>query len=332
MAAIPPPPTVAPGPSPMTRPTVAVVVPTRDRPRLLVRCLKALAEQRHPPDEVVVVDDASRVDVTEVVARAVDGGDLPVRYVRRLRPGGPARARNDGWPRTTATHVAFTDDDCRPDPGWLAALVAHAAERRIVVGRVEPDPLDGPVRTPLDRTMRVDRDDGRYSTCNVMYPRTVLEDLGGFDGGFERYGEDTDLGRRARAAGVEAIFVPEALVFHAVHRLGLRHFVVDRARVGETARLRRRHPLPDVPLGREGIWVNRDHRNTALAVAGLAAVPLTPAGLAFVARWLEVALGERIVAWPMSKSSTTLAVLALGDLVELTVCSVGAVRHRTLLL
>jgi cellulose synthase/poly-beta-1,6-N-acetylglucosamine synthase-like glycosyltransferase len=101
------------------RPTVSVVVPTRDRPDQLRRCLAAVADQTRPADEVVVVDDASRdpAAVRAVVAAVPEA---------RLVPGegrGPAAARNRGVAEAAGVVVCFTDDDCRPEAGWLAVMV-----------------------------------------------------------------------------------------------------------------------------------------------------------------------------------------------------------------
>jgi len=101
------------------RPTASVVVPTRDRADQLARCLLALDAQTEPPVEVVVVDDGSR-DPRAVTAAI---GDRPrVRLVRGAGEG-PARARNLGARHATGDVVCFTDDDCRPGPRWVAALV-----------------------------------------------------------------------------------------------------------------------------------------------------------------------------------------------------------------
>ncbi len=95
-----------------------VVVPTRGRPGPLAACLDALEAQTAPSFEVVVVDDASLdgAAVAAVVAAAPHA---------RLVAGagrGPAAARNAGTRQARAPVVCFTDDDCRPEPAWLAAL------------------------------------------------------------------------------------------------------------------------------------------------------------------------------------------------------------------
>src|SRR4051812_49763055 len=93
-------------------PLVSVVVPTCGRPELLGRCLAALDAQTLPRDtfEVIVIEDTGRE--------------------------GPASARNRGWRRARAPIVAFTDDDCLPDAGWLAAGVAAMRGLDAACGRV----------------------------------------------------------------------------------------------------------------------------------------------------------------------------------------------------
>jgi glycosyltransferase involved in cell wall biosynthesis len=99
----------------------SIVVPTRNRAVLLERCLLALGELEYPRDEyeVLVVDDGSEPGMEGVVARFA--GALRVRCLR-AEGGGPAAARNMALRVAEGEYVAFTDDDCRPDAGWLRAF------------------------------------------------------------------------------------------------------------------------------------------------------------------------------------------------------------------
>lgn len=99
-------------------PEVSVVVPTRDRPGPLSASLTALEQQTARAFEIVVVDDGSRDP--GAVAAVVAGAPR----ARLLRGGGrgPAAARNLGAAVARAPVVCFTDDDCRPSPGWIDAL------------------------------------------------------------------------------------------------------------------------------------------------------------------------------------------------------------------
>jgi glycosyltransferase involved in cell wall biosynthesis len=105
-------------------PGVTVVVPTQGRPELLRRCLHAIAGLDYPSElvETVVVaaGSASRAPLPRLDAR------LDVRFIGQDSMG-PAGARNHGLQTARHAIVAFTDDDCAPEPGWLRALVGALA-------------------------------------------------------------------------------------------------------------------------------------------------------------------------------------------------------------
>src|SRR5438093_9901845 len=104
-------------------PIVSVVVPTRQRAPLLSRLVAALEVQADVGAfEVIVVDDASADGTGTALERLASAASIPVRAVRLAARRGPAGARNVGWRLARAPLVAFTDDDCVPQPGWLAAL------------------------------------------------------------------------------------------------------------------------------------------------------------------------------------------------------------------
>ncbi|HET9050789.1 MAG TPA: glycosyltransferase [Candidatus Dormibacteraeota bacterium] len=314
----------------MALPDVAVVVATRDRPDRLGRCLDALAEQERRPDEVVVVDDGSRPPVDSRPG-ALDRPGLRVRVLRRSSPSGPAAARNQGWRAASAPWIAFTDDDCRPAPGWISALLDGADPDGVRVGRTLPDPADGPRTSITDRTVRVERFDGGFHACNVAYPRALLERLGGFDEGFRRpFGEDTDLGQRALRAGAGAAFVPAAVVRHAVHRDGVIGLLRERRRLGDQARLARLHPELRRGLF-AGPFAYGEHRALLASVAGLALLPVTPAGLAPLGRYAEMCR-SRVLDLPPRRRALDLAGTVAIDLYEVAVCAAGSARHRSLLL
>ena len=99
-------------------PFFSVIVPTRDRPDRLVRCLRALAQLDYPGDafEVVVVDDGSRIAIEQVVEALQTEFQVSV---LRTPACGPAAARNVGVANARGDYVAFTDDDCIPRVDWL---------------------------------------------------------------------------------------------------------------------------------------------------------------------------------------------------------------------
>lgn len=208
-------------------PVVSVVVATRDRAAKLSQLFdgfRALRTDARYPWELIVVDNAS-ADGTSAAVAAVR--DLPV--VGLVEPrAGKGVALNTALARCRGTVVAFTDDDCVVDPGWVQAI-AEAFERdpglAAIGGRVELyDPADLPtaIRTstvPHDVRSPEDVYDSVIG-ANMAFRRSALERLGGFDtrmgpGGMGPSDEDTDLVYRTIRTGGRVRYVPEALVRHA---------------------------------------------------------------------------------------------------------------------
>src|SRR3954451_7196280 len=98
------------------RPPISVVVPTRNRPDALARCLEVVAAQLREDDELLVVDSASTDGATAAVASSAGA-----RVARADRPGS-SLARNIGWRAARHDLIAFTDDDVHVLPGWLDAI------------------------------------------------------------------------------------------------------------------------------------------------------------------------------------------------------------------
>lgn len=108
-------------------PEFSIVIPTDQRPALLLKCLDTLGQQHLPRDqfEIIVVDDGNSADTETAVLLfakqiARSGGPLEVRYLRQPERRGPAAARNRGWRAARGRIIAFTDVDCLPHPEWLS--------------------------------------------------------------------------------------------------------------------------------------------------------------------------------------------------------------------
>lgn len=134
--------------------SVSVVVATRNRPVELARCLDALAALPQPPGEIVVADSAS--DDASAVAGIVR--DRGARLVRCEAPG-LSLARNAGAAAARGGILAFLDDDCRVDSGWLAAVCAGFADDGVaaVTGSFLPDELDHEAQVLFLRYSHMDR-------------------------------------------------------------------------------------------------------------------------------------------------------------------------------
>ncbi len=320
------------------RPIVSVVVPTRARPTRLQWLLNSLADQSIAPEvwEVIVVHDGdpdtARVLAGHPLARA---GRL--RSIQLDRGAGPAPKRNAGWVAAGASMVAFTDDDCRPTSDWLEQLLAASAGGNDVVqGRTVPDPDEAHVArlTPWSWSQAVSPPSFAAETCNIAYPRALLERLGGFDeANFTGVaGEDTDLCVRALAAGARQVAAPAAIVFHAVDDIGLVGLLRIASRWGPLASLYAKHP----GLRREltlGVFWKPRHPLVLLAAAGLLLAGRDRRALVAALPYLRSvrpSSGRGRRAW--IAGALTVPGRAAVDLAEVGALARGSIRHRTLLL
>jgi GT2 family glycosyltransferase len=305
---------------------------THERPHRLARALEALGRQAITDDayEIVVVDDGSGPDTGGLLRRYMDTGNGPALTVLRQDPArGPAVARNLGWRQARAPLIAFTDDDCEATPGWVSALldVAAANPGAIVQGPTLPNPAEAHDGGDFPRTLSRTRLGPWFETANILYPRALLDRVGGFDE--EAFsgpgGEDTDLAWKAIYAGAPVVWAPDATVYHAVTRLGLAGALRNAWRWDETMLCFKRHPA----LRKELIWGvfwTYEHLWLALAILGgvLPRLP-RPARVA-----LASAYAKRLYA---GRRTPTLAPFRLVyDLVETAACIRGALRYRVLVL
>ncbi|MCU1484472.1 MAG: glycosyl transferase family 2 [Actinomycetia bacterium] len=244
------------------RSPVAVVLPTRDRPEMLARCLESLRAALGPDDELVVVDSASVTPIAGVGARVL----------RCDRPG-VDRARNAGWRATTADLVLFVDDDVVVDAGWadaMAGAFARHPEAAFVTGRIDvPDDQAGTDRPvaikdddePAVLDVRTEGTIGHSASLGVR--RSALEQLGGFDeslGAGARFcsAPEVDLFDRLFAAGATGWYEPACRAWHDQWRgrrdkvrLDWRYGVGSGARIVKLLRTDRRRASA---IGRDLLW------------------------------------------------------------------------------
>ncbi len=194
---------------------VSVVVPTYRRPGLLARCLEALRRQNFDVSafEVIVADNAADAETRALVQGQTAPGPA-VRYVAASARRGPACARNVGWRAAAGDVIAFTDDDCVPDPAWLRAGAA-ALECA--------DAAWGQIRVPLPhRPTDYERNEAgletaEFATANAFCRRAALEAVGGFDERFTAaWREDADLFFTLLEKDFRVVNAPEAVVVHPV--------------------------------------------------------------------------------------------------------------------
>jgi len=194
---------------------ISVVIPTCRRPDLLARCLDRLAPgaQTLPADqyEVIATDDGE-----PTVERFLAEKYPWVSWVPGPRRG-PAANRNAGARRARGEWLAFTDDDCVPDPNWLAGFTtATHSDCRVYEGKTT---CMAGIQSLFDHAP-ANITGGWLWSCNIFIRRDTFEEVGGFDEVFlYPHMEDVDLRERLVQAGYTFEFVPDAAVDHPPRRL-----------------------------------------------------------------------------------------------------------------
>jgi glycosyltransferase involved in cell wall biosynthesis len=288
------------------RPAVSVVVPTRDRRRLLLQTLRSILLQRGVDFEVIVVDDGSADGTAEMVAGL---RDARIRLLRHELPKGVAAARNRGIAEAAGAWLAFCDDDDLWAPDKLARQLQAARQTGrawVYTGEVHVD-ADGlvvggsPPMPPAALVERLPQTNVVPGGCSgVLLRRDALAGEELFDGRRYRHFADWDLWIRLARRGPPA-WVLAPLVGYRIHPGNASH---DTA--GMVAEL-------DVVERRHGIQVDRVgfYRYVALLCrrAGRRG--------AAIAYYLRAALGDR----------RYLATGLAGDLADMAAGAVRAVRR-----
>jgi glycosyltransferase involved in cell wall biosynthesis len=220
----------------------SIVIPTYCRPPSLQSCLEAIGRQEMaPPFEVIVVNDGGP-DLTSVLA------DFQTRMSLRLiqqENRGPATARNRGVDLAVGDRVVFLDDDCRPEPCWLA-LTKQAADIRpeaLIGGRtvnlLEDNPFAATSQLLIDFLYEAYASSGKqerfFATNNLSLPRNRFLELGGFNEEFRHAaGEDREFCLRWQQAELPMHYDPSIIIGH-LHHMGPWGFLRQHFRYGQAA-------------------------------------------------------------------------------------------------
>jgi glycosyltransferase involved in cell wall biosynthesis len=199
----------------------AVVIPVRNRPDLLEKCLDSLRRQQFPDGrgEVLICDDGSTEGISPVVKRFTSS--LPNLRLLRQPPKGPAAARNLGFRSSSAEIFVCVDSDIICVPNFLNFLVTALRKHPEWVA------AEGTVLPQGSISLLHDAPEGRggaYPSGASAYRAEALVMVGGFDETFPYPAcEDIDLAARLLRIGKYG-YVPEAIVYHPVRRISWKTF------------------------------------------------------------------------------------------------------------
>jgi GT2 family glycosyltransferase len=207
---------------------VAVVIPTWNRAALLAQVLGDLGRQTYPIERVIVVDNGSTDDSAAVATRA--GAKVIAMGVN----AGFAAGVNRGIQEAGGEWIAIVNNDVSLEPDWLEKLMAQVGnDAWFATGKL----LNASAHQRIDGTFdalcrggcawrcgngRLDselwnqpRSIQLASFTAAVFRADLFQRVGLLDEQFESYLEDVDFGLRCAEKGLNGLYVPEAIAYHA---------------------------------------------------------------------------------------------------------------------
>ncbi len=210
--------------------TVSVVIPTFNRPESTLKAVRSALDQTQEPDEIIVVDDASK---PPFVLSDSSLHDKPIKILTLPTNRGASAARQAGVDAATGDVIAFLDSDDRWLPGKLAAQTALLARSggdlvAIACGWLE-EGSHSRRRVPIPSAQVADFASGCWFApgSTVILPRTAFAAVGPFDPSLRRL-EDLDWFLRFALGGGRLEVAPVTGAVVAIGRRG-RGLPVDQA-------------------------------------------------------------------------------------------------------
>jgi len=220
--------------APAVEPLISVIIVNWNGLGLLDECFTSLARQTWQKKEFILVDNASTDGSRELLISWA--GRLPDAQTILLPTNtGFCKANNMAFARARGEWIALLNTDAVAEPGWLKELVRYGDTTKRVGMLASKILLQDPADV-IDKAGHLiywdgqnrgrgtmETDVGQYDkpeeilwpdACAALYHPTVFEETGGFDEMFFAFGDDADLGMRARLLGWSAWYVPSAVVHH----------------------------------------------------------------------------------------------------------------------
>lgn len=247
-------------------PRFSIVIPTYRRPERLFECLDSLSRLDYPRDclEVIVVDDGGDRPLDDIVNGFA--GQIEVRLLWQPNAG-PGAARNRGAAKAKGAYLAFTDDDCRPEPTWLRAYAEAIARHPDAL--LGGDTLNGIPRNLWSAGSQAvqswlydyfETHDAAwrfFASNNICLASEAFAERGGFDTETIHFAsEDREFCERWVHRGGRLQYVPAARISH-FHHLTARSFLAQHFAYGRGAfRLRLARQLKGMPSPpRDRRWI-----------------------------------------------------------------------------
>jgi GT2 family glycosyltransferase len=199
---------------------------------LLNACLESLRSQSYQSFEIILVDNGSSDGSSEFVRTHFP----EVQLVELGENRGFAGGNNAGLAHCSGKYIALLNNDAELHSEWLLRMLAVlqkqpdvglCSSRIYIKGTAVIDSVGDRFTTALTGTKLGENQKGMlfdapvpiHGVCAAaaIYRKKMIEEIGFFDDDLFLNYEDTDLNMRAWLRGWKCLYVPEAIVTHAVN-------------------------------------------------------------------------------------------------------------------
>lgn len=239
----------------MILPLVSIIILNYNGKDYVEECLDSVLNQTYKNMEVIVVDNASKDGSLEILRDKYMSKIMLIENDKNL---GFAEGNNVAYKKANGEFIALLNNDAVADNEWLykfisavnrcdpsfgmwASKILFYDNHKMIdtLGHlIYPDGLNrGRGKGEIDTGQYNKEEEVFYpSGCAAVYRKKMLDEIGFFDPDFFAYGDDTDVGLKARLAGWRCLYVPTAVVYHRSSATAGRYspfkaYLVERNRV-----------------------------------------------------------------------------------------------------
>jgi len=227
---------------------VSLIISTYNKPEYLCHCLQSITELKELPDEIIVADDGSGKETTQVIEQFRVQLPIPLIHSWQEDEGFRlARSRNNGLINSTGDYIIFIDDDLILHPKFITDHRRYAEQgyfycgsrvrlglritasimktHRNIVSFWESDIYSRLSALRIPFLHQIITGPGytykRLRGCHMAFWKSDLININGFDEQYTSWGrEDSDIAMRMMHSGVKRINLKwAAICYHLYHRI-----------------------------------------------------------------------------------------------------------------
>jgi len=221
----------------------SIIIPVYNRPDEIEELLTSLVKQKNKDFEIIIIEDGSKIDCKQVIAKYES--QLKIDYTYKENTG-PAKTRNFGAKKATGEYLVFFDSDCFIPEEYFETVETELKKHNVDVwgGPDSAHTSFSNLQKAINHSMtsffttgkirggeKIDKFHPR--SFNMGIKRSVFESIGGFPITNMWPGEDMVFSVELIKRGYKTMLFKNAKVFHK-RRNTLKSFSIQVFRFGKT--------------------------------------------------------------------------------------------------